>query len=104
MNIKIVSEFDNKLFNRKEIKFSIENGEAQTPRKSDVKTELCKKLSLNPDNMVIVKINQEFGSRSLNGHANYYNKKELINKFEPSYILNRKNISEKSSDEKPENK
>ena len=94
-----MSEFDNKLFDRKEIQFIIDNGEAQTPRKLDVKAELCKKLSLNPDTMIIVSIKQEFGSRSLNGSAHFYNSKESITKFEAAHILSRKNMSEKKQDE-----
>lgn len=99
MNIKIISEFDNKLFDRKEIQFTIDNGEAQTPRKLDVKTELCKKLSLNPDTMILVSIKQEFGSRSLMGYAHFYNSKESIAKFEAAHILSRKNMSEKPAEE-----
>ncbi|MCL5117538.1 MAG: 30S ribosomal protein S24e [Candidatus Marsarchaeota archaeon] len=95
MNIKIVSEFDNKLLDRKEIKFIIENTDSQTPRKLDVKAELCKKASLNPDNTIIMRINQEFGSQNLNCVAHYYNSKESIAKFEHDYILNKKNAKEK---------
>lgn len=102
MNIKIVSEFENKLFDRKEIKFTIDNGRLQTPKKVDVKRELCKKLSLNSNNMVIIKINQVFGSGFIDCYAHFYNKEEFITKFEPEYILKRKNRVEKVQKEKTE--
>ncbi len=94
MNIKIVSEFDNKVLDRKEIDFIIENTDSQTPRKLDIKAELCKKMSLNPNNMVMIKINQEFGSRNLKGIAHFYNSKESLLKFEHASILNKKNAKE----------
>ncbi|MDE1855960.1 MAG: 30S ribosomal protein S24e, partial [Candidatus Micrarchaeota archaeon] len=60
MNIKVDNEKDNKLLGRKEISFTISH-KGQTPKKEEVKVEICKKLNLNPELTVVVKINPIYG-------------------------------------------
>jgi small subunit ribosomal protein S24e len=88
MELKIDSNKENKLLNRKEITFTVDQDNS-TVRKDDLTRELCKKLSLNPEATLIVRIDQGFGSKQSSGVAHSYATKEMLDKFEPKHVLAR---------------
>lgn len=81
MELKIISNTDNKLLSRKEISFSVEQS-GSTVTRAEVSKELCKKLNLNPDGMVIVRIDQSFGTRESRGLAHSYENKQTLERYE----------------------
>ncbi|MGI0141765.1 MAG: 30S ribosomal protein S24e [Candidatus Micrarchaeales archaeon] len=77
MDIKIEKEIENKLLGRKEIMFSV-SAKGKTPEKEHLKVEICKKLNLNPDLTVIVKIDSVYGSTENRVLAHNYATKEAM--------------------------
>lgn len=73
-NFKIIEEKDNKLFNRKEIRASIEAD--ITPNNTDIEKIISKKFSIQPENIKIKKIKGSFGSNNFIISANIYNSKK----------------------------
>ncbi len=93
MEINIVSNMENKLFERHEISFRI-LGEEKTPPASEVRKELCKKLNLSPDATLVRSIRQEFGTKVCTGEAVSYQKPELMQKYEKKYKIARRDKAE----------
>lgn len=87
MELQINSNVENKLFQRKEIKFTLDA--EITPSREQIKVELCKKLSLSPDSTMVVNVDQLFGSKTSVCTAHSYHSKELMLKFEPKYLVKR---------------
>ena len=52
--------------------------------------ELCKKLNLNPEHTLVVNVDQLFGSKMCMCTAHSYPNGELLAKFEPRYLLKRR--------------
>lgn len=78
MDISINSEKENKLFGRKEILFTATNAGSKTPSREEVKEEICKKLSLNPDLTTVIKITQVYGGNTSEVIVHSYSKKEAM--------------------------
>jgi small subunit ribosomal protein S24e len=88
MDLKIISNTENKAFGRKEIMFSITQS-GSTSKRAEVHAELCKALNLKPESTIIVKIDQSFGSKEISAVAHSYETKELMDRYEPRYLLDR---------------
>lgn len=73
-NFKILEEKENHLFNRKEIKLSVEA--EVTPSNSEVEKFISEKLSVPVENIKIKKISGKFGSKTFTIIINIYNSKE----------------------------
>jgi ribosomal protein S24E len=78
MDISITSETENKLFSRKEILFTATYSGGRTPSREEIKEEICKKLSLNPDMTTVIKITQAYGRTSGEAMVHSYSKKEAM--------------------------
>lgn len=89
MELKILSNTENKPFSRKDIVFSIVQGSSGISKRTDVHTELCKALNLKPESTVVVKIDQRFGAKESSGIAHSYETKEMMERYEPHYLLDR---------------
>jgi len=81
MNLKILEEKDNPLFNRNEVKGSIKAD--CTPSKIDVEKLISEKFSVPAENIQIKKILGKFGSNNFSITANIYKSKENKEKTEP---------------------
>jgi small subunit ribosomal protein S24e len=88
MEINVTSNKENKLLNRKEIDFYVIQ-DGGTPSKKEIKTELCKKLNLDPESVMIVRMDQTTGLRQAHCVAHAYPSKEQVEKFEPVHLMNR---------------
>lgn len=88
MEVSIMSDTNNPVMDRREIKFSVVQ-EGKTASRDEIKTEICKKLNLSPDATIITEIDQEFGVRRCSGSAHSYKSKEALEKAEPRYLLAR---------------
>lgn len=88
MELSITSNKENKLLGRREIEFNVVQ-DGSTPSKNDIKAELCKKLNLDPESVIVVKLDQSTGVKQGHGFAHAYPSKEMIEKLEPLYLVNR---------------
>ena len=79
-NLNIVTDKKNLLFNRREIRVSIEAD--LTPNREEVKKLISEHFSAQIGNIKIKKISGRFGSRIFTIIANIYNSKEDLEKIE----------------------
>ncbi len=82
MELKILSNNENKLLKRKEISFSVVQ-DGGTVNKAELSKELCKKLNLHPESTIITRIDQGYGMKGSTGIAHAYQTKEMLEKYEP---------------------
>jgi ribosomal protein S24E len=82
MEIKIINENENALFNRKEIFGEI--GAEVIPSNIEVAKALAENFSASEEAITIKKIVGKFGSKVFSVDANIYNSKEDKDKAEPS--------------------
>ena len=87
MEIELKKDFNNKLLDRREITLSV-TYTGKTPSKEDLKQEACKKLSLNPELSVIIKIDALFGMSASEVTMHSYGSKEAMNS-EQKYLFER---------------
>ena len=100
--MKIISQRENPLFNRKEIEINIETSIA--PRISDTETFIAKEFSTNNENVKIKKIKGRFGSTNFTITANIYNSKEDKDSIEPKSKKEKKAEEKKAEENKTEEK
>lgn len=87
MELKIVSNVENKTLGRREIAFEV--ADAGQAKRSEVHAELCKHLNLKPEGTVVVEMRRRFGEKQLSCTAHSYETKEKMEKTEPRYLLDR---------------
>ncbi len=80
MEITITDDYENKLFQRREISAHAVY-EGKTPTKAEVSEGVCKKLGLNPETFQIIRIDQNYGIRTSEIVAYSYGSKEAMQKF-----------------------
>lgn len=103
MDIKIQTQTENKLLERKEINAMI-NFTGTTPSKKDIRTHLAGKIGANPDFVALRKVASEFGIKRIVVIAHVYKDAELLKKNEPYHILVRNGFAEKKEKKKKEKK
>ncbi|MDK2790430.1 MAG: small subunit ribosomal protein S24e [Methanothermococcus sp.] len=98
MEIKIVSERENPLLDRKEIKFTV-SFEGATPSIKDVKMKLVAILNADKNMLVVDKLDQEFGKMEVNGYAKIYNNEKMMNLIEKKSVLEKNKIEEEVAEQ-----
>jgi ribosomal protein S24E len=81
MEMKVIENRENKIFRRREILIEASYDE-KTPSREAVKEAVCKKLNLDPDSTLIVKISQLSGSKKSSIKVQSYSDKEGMKSFE----------------------
>ena len=97
-NMKIITQRENPLFNRKEIEIILNANIA--PRISETEEFVAKEFSTNHENVKIKKIKGRFGSTNFTVTANIYYSKEDKDKIEPKSKKEKK--AAESKEEKKE--
>ncbi|MFN3527606.1 MAG: 30S ribosomal protein S24e [Candidatus Altarchaeaceae archaeon] len=92
MEIKILSEKENKLLERKDIIFEVDIGERSTPKLEEVRNLLIAQKNLDPNLTVIDRIDQEYGINKVKCYAKVYDNENAL-KVELRQIL-KKNFGE----------
>lgn len=95
--MEVLKNFDNKLFDRKEVVVSIENDGATLSRE-DAKKQIAKKLKVEEKFVVVRKINTKFGDRVVLVEANIYEDEAIMKRLTPQYLLKR-NETEQTAEE-----
>lgn len=88
MELKIINEKENLLFERKEIRASIDA--EITPSKNEVEALLVQKFSSQPENISLKGIHGQFGSKTFMVNANIYSSIEAKQRAEPKKKVKKK--------------
>jgi small subunit ribosomal protein S24e len=103
MELKIISEEENKLFNRKEVRFEVSHDKEATPKLADVRRAIATKTGGNVSHVIIDGFKTLFGIGRTIGDARIYDKMDELKDYEPTYLLKRnKIIQEEPKKEKEE--
>jgi small subunit ribosomal protein S24e len=101
MEVEIVSEKENSLLKRKEVRFRVEHGEpGNTPLRLEVRKALAAALKKNADLVFVKKMETKTGTRVAVGSANVYDSLEQAKLIEPKYIVKRNSPPEKPKEDK----
>jgi small subunit ribosomal protein S24e len=84
MKIEILEDKENKLLNRREIRFRV-NHDAGTPSRKEVRDALS--ALLHSEFLIIDWMKTEFGRRELLGYAKVYPSKDEAKRIERRHIL-----------------
>ncbi len=103
MNVEVISNVENKLLERKEIKAEI-SFKGATPGRADLRQALCGKVGANPDLVVLREINTTYGKQSVSVLAHSYQKMEKLMEIEPEYIRKRFKVGVKEEPKEEEKK
>ena len=94
MDIKIQSQKENKLLERKEVA-ALVSFVGPTPKRTDIKNDLCAKMGVALDVAVIRDIEPIFGVKQLKILAHVYKDAEKLKKTEARHVLVRYGLAEK---------
>ena len=101
MEVKVIEDKENVFFNRREISFYVHGFEA-TPKRDEIKQEICKRLNLSPELTIIVSISQRFGIKQCAVLAHSYKDKDGMERYTAKYILERASGKKKAKAKKQE--
>jgi len=105
MEVKIVSEKENPLLKRKEIRFRVEHDKTgSTPPRLEIRRAVAAALKANVDLVFVKKYETGTGTRTADGVANLYDSVEQAKLIEPAYIIKRNIPPEKPKEEEEEKK
>lgn len=80
MDMQIDNEREDKMFGRKEI-WASTTYTGSTPSREEIKQEVCKKLGLNPDLTLVIKVSQAYGAHSSEIKIHSYSSKEVMDRL-----------------------
>lgn len=96
MDIKVISEKKNPLFNRREITFRVFHEEA-TPSRKSVVDKLAATLNSKQGLVIVDSLKTEFGKRETVGYAKIYETAERAKEVERDHIIERNTFGEKEA-------
>lgn len=100
MEIEMKKDFENKLLNRRELYFvTVYSG--KTPSRAEVREEISKKLNLNPETTVVVRISPLYGTMKSEIVVHSYASKEDM-AIEQKYLFERMKPREKKAAPQPQ--
>ncbi len=102
MEIVIVDEKDNKVFNRKEVKFYVEYEGESTPKILDIKSKLIALLNIKKDLIVIDNVQPHYGEPKALGYAKIYDSPADLEYIETESVMSKNKEIESSTDEAEE--
>lgn len=101
MELKITTEEEQKLLDRKMVKGELHFSEKAVPSRIRVLEALAKKLKIEKDFIVVKEIKSIFGSTNATFEAHVYSTLDVKNKLEPKHLLKRNEIKVKEKKEAP---
>ena len=87
MEIEIFEEKENKLFNRKEIKFYVDYDGEATPKVLDIKSKLVALLNTKKDLIVVDNVQPHYGEPKALGYAKVYGTVEDLEYIEAKHVI-----------------
>lgn len=100
MEIKIISEKQNKLLKRREISFQVEHTQTgYTPPRLEIRKAVAAALKTDEGAVFVKRLETRTGTHLAMGVANVYDSIEQAKLIEPEYIFNRNVPAEKPKEE-----
>ena len=90
MEIEFIEEKENKLFNRKEIKFYVDYDGEPTPKLLDIKSKLVALLNTQKDLIVVDNVQPHYGEPKAKGYAKVYDTVDDLKYIEAEHIIAKK--------------
>ena len=87
MEIEIFEEKENKLFNRKEIKFYVDYDGEATPKVLDIKSKLVALLNTKKELTVVDNVQPHYGEPKALGYAKVYDTVEDLEYIEAKHVI-----------------
>lgn len=95
--LKIISDRDNKLVERRELTVEIDHFGSGTPTRNEIREKIAEMLKV-PVNLVIVrKLETEYGLNVSTALIHIYSSEERLRKIEPEHVI-RKNFGEEKGE------
>ena len=91
MEIDIISEKENPMLHRRDVRFEVVHEDA-TPSRLSVRDSLAAKLNNDADEVVVRAVDTKYGMRKSIGYAKVYDTPEQAQEVEQSYMLDRNKI------------
>ena len=91
MDVDIISESENPMLHRTDVKFEVRHDEA-TPSRLSVRDSLAAKLNKESDEVVVRELDTKFGMRKTVGFAKVYESAEHAKDVEQQHMLDRNKI------------
>jgi small subunit ribosomal protein S24e len=89
MEVKVISEKENVLLKRREIRFQVNHPSATTPKRLEIRKAVADALKANVDLLFVKKFETKTGMHTATGIANLYDSAEQAKLVEPEYIIKR---------------
>jgi ribosomal protein S24E len=96
--MEVISDFENKLLGRREVKLTIENAEATITR-VNAKSQVVKKFDAKEDLVIIENIGSRYGNSNVTVTASIYDNKETLDKVTAKHIAKRNVIKAVGAEE-----
>jgi small subunit ribosomal protein S24e len=97
MDIEIVSEEENPMLHRRDVRFQVVHEDA-TPSRLSVRDSLAAKLNKDAEEVVIHSLDTKYGMRKSLGYAKVYDSPEDAADVEQEYMLERNKIGDEDAD------
>jgi len=93
MDVTIISEQENPMLHRTDIRFETVHDET-TPSRLSVRDSLAAKLDKDSDEVVVHELDTTFGMRKTVGYAKVYESPDFAREVEQKHMLERNKIDE----------
>ena len=93
MDVTIISEEENPMLHRTDIRFETVHDET-TPSRLSVRDSLAAKLDKDSDEVVVHELDTTFGMRKTVGYAKVYESPEFAREVEQQHMLDRNKIDD----------
>jgi small subunit ribosomal protein S24e len=91
MEIDIISEEENPILHRRDVRFEVVHEDA-TPSRLSVRDSLAAKLNKDANEVVVHAVDTKYGMRKSIGYAKVYDTPEQAREVEQKYMLERNKI------------
>ena len=102
MEIDIFEEKENKLLNRKEIKFYVDYDGEATPKVLDIKSKLVALLNTKKELLVVDNVQPHYGEPKALGYAKIYDTVEDLKYIEAKHVIEKNAESNDAPEETEE--
>jgi len=97
MEITVISEEENPMLHRTDVRFRVSHAEA-TPDRLAVRDSLAARLNKDADEVVVRRLDTKFGMRETVGEAKVYQGAEFAEDVEQDYMLARNKIGDRAEE------
>ena len=87
MEIEFIEEKENKVFNRKEIKFYVDYDGEATPKVLDIKSKLVALLNTKKELIVVDNVQPQYGEPKALGYAKVYDTVDDLEYIEAQHVI-----------------